>query len=337
MKKRNKDIAIAWSKVVSLTILLLISFGKLYQHERMNLLSQSKALFQTSFQNDTDRRIKELGNNFKFSYAGSLFFERDSITIVTTDTILYLENDKDAAQKMSPLEKADLSLQFYLLLENPIQISLLDSTFKSTLRTNKIPAQTAIRYTLGNKTEYSSSDTSFCQSFAPLDEIVLGAKRVMVLQAFVQIPSFFIAGNVIVSNVYWFLIIMAVWGLAIFWTFKKNRVKIVSFQEAPRNLIQITEDILFDDTHGVLYYQTNRVRLINQRLKLFRILLSNQGDFITADKLKETIWPEGCVSKDALVTTVKRLKEDLRPIVGIKIESARGYGYMLRCEKSSIN
>ena len=64
---------------------------------------------------------------------------------------------------------------------------------------------------------------------------------------------------------------------------------------------------------------------------LICILLEHKGYFIESDRLKEEIWPDGSVSKDALTATAKRLKEDLSPIPGLVIESARGHGYVLKC------
>ena len=106
---------------------------------------------------------------------------------------------------------------------------------------------------------------------------------------------------------------------------------LLPLQEAPKEMIQITEDILFDETHGVLHYHRHRIELANQRLKLFCILLEHKGYFIESNRLKEEIWPDGSVSKDALTATAKRLKEDLSPIPDLVIESARGHGYVLKC------
>ena len=108
-------------------------------------------------------------------------------------------------------------------------------------------------------------------------------------------------------------------------------------QEAPKEMIQIKEDILFDETHGVLHYHRHRIELANQRLKLFCILLEHKGYFIESDQLKEEIWPDGSVSKDALTATAKRLKEDLSPIPGLVIESARGKGYSLKIRFGRVN
>lgn len=78
-----------------------------------------------------------------------------------------------------------------------------------------------------------------------------------------------------------------------------------------------------------MHYHRHRIELANQRLKLFCILLEHKGYFIESDWLKEEIWPDGSVSKDALTATAKRLKEDLSSIPNLKVESSRGKGYML--------
>ena len=87
--------------------------------------------------------------------------ERDSITIKTADTIIHMKNNKEVARRMSSQEKSDFSLQHYLSMENPIQVTLLDSAFRSSLYEHVIPAQTVTCYTFIDKAECSSSDTSF--------------------------------------------------------------------------------------------------------------------------------------------------------------------------------
>ena len=71
------------------------------------------------------------------------------------------------------------------------------------------------------------------------------------------------------------------------------------------------------------------MELVGFRLRLFRILLANQGEFVETALLKATLWADSPASKDALTSTVRRLKEDLSPIVGVVVESARGRGYRL--------
>ena len=395
MEKQNWKFYWKWSVFVLMTMLCLLSFYKSYQNVKYELQEESQTLFQRAVQDDTNRRIKDLGDAFCFSYSGANRLERDSITIKTADTIIHMKNNKEVARRMSSQEKSDFSLQHYLSMENPIQVTLLDSAFRASLYEHAIPAQTVTCYTFIDKTECSSSDTSFYQSFIPLKEIVFGANRAIVLQAFVQFPFLYIVGEVFLRNIFWilamvilwviaivltwkrprinilplqeapkemiqikedilfdethgvlhyhrhrielanqrlklFLAMVILWVIAIVLTWKRPRINILPLQEAPKEMIQIKEDILFDETHGVLHYHRHRIELANQRLKLFCILLEHKGYFIESDQLKEEIWPDGSVSKDALTATAKRLKEDLSPIPGLVIESARGKGYSLK-------
>lgn len=336
MEKQNWKFYREWSVIVLMTVLCLLSFYKSYQDVRVELLKESQTLFQQAVQYDTDRRIKELGDAFCFAYSGADRLEQDSITIVTADTVIRMENNKEVAWRMSSQEKSDFCLQYGLSMENPIQVSLLDSAFRASLHEHAIPAQTVICYTFIDKTEYSSSDTSFYRSFTPLEEIVFGANRTIVLKAFVQVSFLYIVGEVLLRNILWVITMIILWVIAIVLTWKRPQINILPLQEAPKKMIQITEDVLFDGTHGVLHYHGHRIELANQRLKLFCILLEHKGYFIETSKLKEEIWPDGSVSKDALTATVKRLKEDLSPIPDLVIESARGRGYMLKCSEKVL-
>lgn len=331
MEKQNCKFYREWGVVVLMTILCLLSFYRSYQDVRSELLKESQALFQQAVQYDTNRRIKDLGDAFCFTYSGGDILERDTITIVTADTVIHIKNNKEVARRMSAQEKSDFCLQYSLTMENPIQVALLDSVFGASLHNHAIPAQTVTCYTFMDKTEYSSSDTSFYRSFMPLEEIVFGANRTIILKAFVQMPFIYIVGKVLLRNIFWIIVIVILWIIAIVLTRKRLKINILPLQEAPKEMIQITEDVLFDGTHGVLHYQGHRIELANQRLKLFCILLEHKGNFIGTSKLKEEIWSNGNVSKDALTVTAKRLKEDLSPIPDLVIESARGRGYMLKC------
>ena len=51
------------------------------------------------------------------------------------------------------------------------------------------------------------------------------------------------------------------WVIAIVLTWKRPRINILPLQEAPKEMIQITEDILFDETHGVLHYHMASYRI----------------------------------------------------------------------------
>lgn len=161
MEKQNWKFYWKWSVVVLMMMLCLVSFYKSYQNVNSELLRESQILFQQAVQYDTDRRIKDLGDAFCFSYSGANRLERDTITIQTADAIIHMRNNKEVARRMSSQEKSDFCLQHCLSMENPIQVTLLDSAFSASLHEHAISAQTVTCYTFMDKTECSSSDTSF--------------------------------------------------------------------------------------------------------------------------------------------------------------------------------
>lgn len=329
MEKQDLRFYWKWCLFIMMTLFCLFSFYNSYHIARCELQEESQALFQQVVKEDTDRRIKELGNDFCFSYSGANRLERDTITIMAVDTIIHINNNKDVARRMSSQEKTDFCLQLFLSMENPIKIASLDSAFRLALHELSIPAHVATRYTFIDKTVYSVKDTSLCQSFIPLKEVVFGPNRTMVLQAFVQFPFLYIVGEVISQNTFWILVIIIFLVVVVFLTRKRPGISVLPLNEPPIEVLQIADDILFDETHGVLHYHGHRIELVNQRLKLFCVLLEHKGNFIDSDKLKCEIWPDGSVSKDALSTTVKRLKNDIQPVSELTIESARGRGYRL--------
>ena len=147
MEKQNWKFYWKWSVVVLMMMLCLVSFYKSYQNVNSELLRESQILFQQAVQYDTDRRIKDLGDAFCFSYSGANRLERDIITIQTVDTIIHMKNNKEVARRMSSQEKSDFCLQHYLSMENPIQVTLLDSAFRASLFEHALPAQTVTCYT----------------------------------------------------------------------------------------------------------------------------------------------------------------------------------------------
>ena len=237
MEKQNWKFYWKWSVFVLMTMLCLLSFYKSYHNVKYELQEESQTLFQQAVQDDTNRRIKGLGDAFCFSYSGANQLERDSITIKTADTIIHMKNNKEVARRMSSQEKSDFCLQHYLSMENPIQVTLLDSAFRASLYEHAISAQTVTCYTFIDKTECSSSDTFFYRSFIPLKEIVFGANRTIVLQAFVQFPFLYIVGEVFLRNIFWILAIVILWVIAIVLTWKRPRISILPLQEAPKEMI----------------------------------------------------------------------------------------------------
>lgn len=329
MKNRKINISFIWSGEFILTLILTLNLFVKIQEEKEEFRKNAQILFLEAVQKDTDRRSKEVGGDFRYNYNSA--FKKDTITIESIDTIIYIKNNKEAAQKMSDKERMDFGTQLFLAFENPIQPSLLDNQYRALLLKHEIPVQTAVIYSYDNKPVYSCPNSSFYESAEALDEVIFGPIRLIVLQAFVEIPFCYIMRQAVMASGLFVLVWLLALLVALWLTFCKRgrKIYIIPAPEAPKTMIEIMPGLLLDETHGVLQSGDRRVVLINFRLKLFLLLLEHKGYYIETDKLLETIWPDGSVSKDALSSTVKRLKEDLSLFPEITIESGRGKGYVL--------
>lgn len=66
MEKQNWKFYWKWSVFVLMTMICLLSFYKSYQNVKYELQEESQTLFQRAVQDDTNRRIKDLGDAFFF-------------------------------------------------------------------------------------------------------------------------------------------------------------------------------------------------------------------------------------------------------------------------------
>lgn len=66
MEKQNWKFYWKWSVFVLMTMICLLSFYKSYQNVKYELQEESQTLFQQAVQDDTNRRIKDLGDAFVF-------------------------------------------------------------------------------------------------------------------------------------------------------------------------------------------------------------------------------------------------------------------------------
>lgn len=333
MRSRNRTYIYGLgAAIMGVFVLCLLSTYVSYQKERSYLLENAEEAFREAVQKDTDRRIKELGNEFAFIAPGTRAFEGDSITFESEDTIARFKNNKEVAKRMSQQEKHDFVIQTGLTMMCPIQVDLLDSTFQAALAERNISARTIVYYSLDfleKRTEYSVSDTTLYHSYTPLKEVTFGPIRSIVLQAFVRISPLFILRRIWLPDAIWIAGIVAL-GIAGMMVWRRRSAAEASPERVLPDGVQcVAGDVFFDDRHGVVYDKEHRVELVGFRLRLFRILLANQGEFVETALLKATLWADSPASKDALTSTVRRLKEDLSPIVGVVVESARGRGYRL--------
>lgn len=316
----------------------LLSTYMLYKNlaeASIRLDSWAEDLFRTAVALDKDIREREVSAYRRIYIADereeSGREEPEMITIRSTDTLIAFQNTEEFQQKLRE-EKNFIIDQIYLLYENPIRVSRLDSLYRTLLAEAKLPVAQAIVYETKQGKSYSCPDSGFYQKARPLKEYVIGVNREIVLQAYVRFPPGYMLGQAWPAC----LICLVVWagcvgaGVHLYRQKKRLAFSVVPLPEPSPCLTGITDNLLFDEANGILHYKDRRVELMNYRWRLFVVLLQHRGEYLSSEQLRREIWEDGLSGKDALAQTVKRLRDDLAAIPPISIENVRGKGYCLR-------
>lgn len=326
--KSTKSIFTALAGLVVISLFCFnIIYGS-YSKHKTDSIQKIEKIFALTIREDKARRQNEQAisyHHFKEPEQNNdsilIESEKGSIKIRKENSLGHLPED----------EKMYIHFQMYLSLRNPIRATTLDSLFNRNLQDEHIPALTAVTYTIDGKTEYSHADSSFYTPDHALEEVVIGVNREIVLQAYAKIPIYYLIKQSLPLYITIILVWIGIVALFVWWTcFKKTKnLTIIPIPEVTQVLMKITNDLSFDEEHGILIYKDTTVVLKNKGLSVFSLLLKYKGYYIASEEILQTCWPEGSVTKDALTTTIKRLKQDIEPIPELTIESARSKGYKL--------
>jgi len=90
------------------------------------------------------------------------------------------------------------------------------------------------------------------------------------------------------------------------------------------NIIQISEDTLFDTYNKTLVQNEEIVKLRTKELALLGLLVRNKTRYVTYQEIENEIWFDSVMTKDALKTVIKNLKNKL-PQDTISNLSGTGY------------
>jgi len=90
------------------------------------------------------------------------------------------------------------------------------------------------------------------------------------------------------------------------------------------NIIQISEDTLFDTYNKTLVQNEEIVKLRTKELALLELLVKNKTRYVTYQEIENEIWFDSVMTKDALKTVIKNLKNKL-PQDTISNLSGTGY------------
>ena len=312
---------------LSLCLLMLLVYSVyIFIERRKSVLSEIRNLCIEVIHQDKENRLLDTGS---LSFSGYTSLESDSSIISYSggqvEKIVKNINSLDLITE----EKQYRVDQSFLLMENPIDVVVLDSLFNLALQqADMVNVHTALTYAVNDdKTVYSNPDLAFYESACALPPIATGVKDEIVLQAYVELPFYYVIsrnkGHFIIIGIVFCLLL----GLLI--AIKYNKKFVTPVCEESRTLIKIKENILFDDKKGILYLNTDiQVHLVNYKLKLFVLLLDSPGHFQTSEEIKMIVWEKTGATNDVLNTTIRRLRKDLENIPDLKIVFENG-GYRL--------
>lgn len=308
-------------------LMLLFYSGYIYYEGRQSALLEIRGLCDKVMHQDKEYRLNEID---ALSYSGFGMSGCDSSIISYSNGHVEKIDNNNAIDLMAD-EKGYRVDQSYLLIANPIDIVVLDSLFNLALRqSNMENIQAALVYTVNSDTSiYSNPDSAFYLSATALSPIATGVKDEIVIQAYVDIPFFYVVS----SHKEHFLILLIVFCLilCVLFVIWYNKKFVIPIPKTTRELIKIKENLLFDKEKGVLYFNGDiQVALINRRLDIFILLLESPEHFQTSKEIIRIVWRNGGTS-DVLNSTLRRLREDLEPIPDIKIVHENG-GYCLRID-----
>lgn len=308
-------------------LMLLFYSGYIYYEGRQSAMLEIRGLCDKVMHQDKENRLNETD---ALSYSGYKMSDCDTTITYSNGNVEKIVKKSIAVDMMAD-EKGYRVDQSYLLIKNPIDIVVLDSIFNLALRqSNMENIQAALVYTVNSDTSiYSNPDSAFYLSATALSPIATGVKDEIVIQAYVDIPFFYVVS----SHKEHFLILLIVFCLILCFLFIiwYNKKFVISIPKTTRELIKIKENLLFDKEKGVLYFNGDiQVALINRRLDIFILLLESPEHFQTSKEIIRIVWRNGGTS-DVLNSTLRRLREDLEPIPDIKIVHENG-GYCLRID-----
>lgn len=331
----------------SLMVLLLagglVSLYMVYkslEETSLDLYSRAEALFHTAVALDKQIREGEISAYRKIYIADeggeAGRQEPQTITIRSADTLLAFENTKEFQEKLRQ-EKEFVIDQIYLLHHNPLRLARLDSLYQSALSQAGLPLAQGIVYETKQGKTYSRADSGFYRRAHALAEYVVGVNREIVLQAYVQFPPGYVFRQAWPA----FAVCLIVWavclglGINLYGEKKRLAFGVAPLPPASSCLVGIAEDLLWDESNGILFYKEQRIELVNYRRRLFVVLLGHREEYLSSEELRGLVWEDRLSGKDALAQTVKRLRDDLWCIPSIRIDTVRGKGYCLRTKSAA--
>lgn len=257
-----------------------------------------------------------------------------------------------------PGEKNNWCDQSFFIDDDSTRLAL-DSLFRVELARQDIYVQAAIRCLLKGKTVYSNPDSLFYQQATALPPVVYRLNEKpegrCELQAYVKIPFLIVLKQMhSVGFIVFFWILSLLIIIGTFCYRRKKQIvmpdnvpmteKLGSEPIAEEQIVPLipsavvwtclSGNLLFDVECGVLKHKDHEIKLLNNRLLLFRLFISAPNHHLSAKDicaqvLGRKVDKPGKSDSDAIATNIKRLRDDLASFPFIKIQNLRGNGYQL--------
>lgn len=247
-------------------------------------------------------------------------------------------------------EKANWCDQDYLT-EHDSTRATLDSLFQKELIKQNIYAQTAVSCLVKGETVYSHSNNLFFQKSTPLSPVVYrisdNPEERLELRAYVlfslwdTLKQIHFLGPIIFI---WLLSLSSVNLYFFLWKKRRKRLLATETEITDKRIITpikttiewklLPNDLLFDEKNGILQYLSKQITLSGNGLKLFSLFVNRKNNFLSYEEICKKILSRKVdeltqSDKDAVFTTIRRLRKDLESISSIEIKLSRGKGYQL--------
>ncbi|WP_428738037.1 response regulator transcription factor [Sulfurimonas sp.] len=105
-------------------------------------------------------------------------------------------------------------------------------------------------------------------------------------------------------------------------------LKLAEFTYNSKNcLYTLPNNFSFDMKNNTLFYGTNHINISGKKLKLLKLLIEANGNYIPFNELERELYPDTPPSESSLRTLIYRLRKELKDDM---IETERTYGIRLK-------
>lgn len=340
-------------------MILIIAIGGGYWHA-YSLRGKVTDVWKRTLWEDCTNRMSE--SNVKKIQTFSSTISSD---IKIEDERQTLHVKKDSTESLTADEGDFLADQYYLSQKNPVKIEKLDSLFRIKLKENGCNFKTAVSFydnETAQKTFYGQEDVKILHDYLRLTYKV-DIRDVILLEGYVK------GGwleNLLWGKGFYILLSLIFFGALVLLVLEKRRLRFLMqfvrenqlIRETPLvlpiefvqdaelatepveehtqpelNLQPTVLDIFLDEEKHTLVYTDKEILLAPKVFDLFYQLAQGKDCFQSYELLYQSLWSNaGSADKKHLEQLVIRLREKLKDIPQLRIETIRGSGYQIKGE-----